>query len=73
MIAIISTFIIILILYLRKIYNDKKDSNSLTESSTNILQLQIDDKKIDSENCWKNKKLKLFKFKTFSSGLEKTI
>ena len=67
MIAIISTFIIILILYIRKIYNDKKDSNSLTESSTNILQLQIDDKKVDSEKIIERikKKFKLFKFKIF--------
>ena len=72
MIAIISTFIIILILYLRKIYNDKKDSNSLTESSTNILQLQIDDKKIDSEKIVERikKNLNYLNLKSFSSGLE---
>ena len=72
MIAIISTFIIILILYLRTIYNDKKDSNSLTESSTNILQLQIDDKKIDSEKIVERikKNLNYLNLKSFSSGLE---
>lgn len=72
MIAIISTFIIILILYLRKIYNDKKDSNSLTESSTNILQLQIDDKKIDSEKIVERikKNLNYLNLKSFSSGLD---
>ena len=72
MIAIISTFIIILILYIRKIYNDKKDSNSLTESSTNILQLQIDDKKIDSEKIVERikKNLNYLNLKSFSSGLD---
>ena len=72
MIAIISTFIIILILYLRKIYNDKKDSNSLTESSTNILQLQIDDKKIESEKIVERikKNLNYLNLKSFSSGLD---
>ena len=72
MIAIISTFIIILILYIRKIYNDKKDSNSLTESSTNILQLQIDDKKIDSEKIIERikKNLNYLNLKSFSSDLE---
>ena len=72
MIAIISTFIIILILYLRKIYNDKKDSKSLTESSTNILQLQIDDKKIDSEKIIERikKNLNYLNLKSFSSGLD---
>ena len=72
MIAIISTLIIILILYLRKIYNDKKDINSLTESSTNILQLQIDDKKIESEKIVERikKNLNYLNLKSFSSGLE---
>ena len=72
MIAIISTFIIILILYIRKIYNDKKDSNSLTESSTNILQLQIDDKKVDSEKIIERikKNLNYLNLKSFSSDLE---
>lgn len=72
MIAIISTFIIILILYIRKLYNDKKDSNTLTESSTNILQLQIDDKKIDSDKIIERikKNLNYLNLKSFSSDLE---
>ena len=54
------------------IYNDKKDSNSLTESSTNILQLQIDDKKIDSEKIIERikKNLNYLNLKSFSSDLE---
>lgn len=49
LLAIISTFLIISILYLRKMYQDKKSSISISDSSTNILQLQIFDNKFDSD------------------------
>lgn len=72
MIAIISTILIISILYLRKIFNDKKDANSLTESSTNILQIQIDDNKVDSQKIIERikKNLNYLNLKSFSSDLE---
>ena len=40
LIASIATFITVIILYLRKIYLDKTNDNSISESSTNILQIQ---------------------------------
>ncbi len=40
-ISIIATLITIIILYLRKSYNDKKKMSNFTSSSTNILQIQI--------------------------------
>ncbi len=48
LVAIIATLITLLILYFRKIYNDKKNVSSLSETSTNILQIQIDNKNIKS-------------------------
>tara|TARA_Y100000992_G_scaffold302442_1_gene276620 strand:- start:2623 stop:3339 length:717 start_codon:yes stop_codon:yes gene_type:complete len=48
LVAIIATLITVLILYLRKIYNDKKNVSSLSETSTNILQIQIDNKNTKS-------------------------
>ena len=38
--SIIATFITVTILYLRKIYINKNNVNNITESSTNILQIQ---------------------------------
>ena len=40
-IAIIATLLTILILYIRKIYYDKKIGKNISASSTNILQIQI--------------------------------
>ncbi len=40
-ISIIATLITIIILHLRKSYNDKKKMSNFTSSSTNILQIQI--------------------------------
>jgi len=48
-IAIIATLITILILYFRKLYNDKKDKNAVNESSTNILQIELIGNKPNSE------------------------
>ncbi len=48
-IAAIATLITILILYFRKLYNDKQDKNSVNESSTNILQIELIGNKPNSE------------------------
>ena len=48
-IAIIATLITIFILYIRKVYYDKKIGNNLSESSTNILQIQIIGQNQDSK------------------------
>ena len=50
LVAIIATLITLTILYIRKIYSDKKNLNSLSETSTNILQIQIDNKTIKSND-----------------------
>jgi len=41
LVSILATIITISILYLRKLYNDKRKISNITASSTNILQIQI--------------------------------
>jgi len=69
LVAIIATFLTLLILYLRKIYNDKKNSNQITASSTNILQLQLFNEKEKSEIIINDlkKSVNYFNLKSFSS------
>ena len=69
LVAIIATLITLLILYLRKIYNDKKNSNQITASSTNILQLQLFNEKEKSEIIINDlkKSVNYFNLKSFSS------
>ncbi len=69
LVAITSTFITVIILYLRKVYIDRKSLNNLIETSTNILQLQISDKKTDSEKLIERlkKNVNYLNLKSFSS------
>lgn len=69
LVAIIATFLTLSILYLRKIYNDKKNNNYISESSTNILQLQILNEKEKSETIINDLKkiVNYFNLKSFSS------
>lgn len=64
--SIIATFITVTILYLRKIYINKNNVNNITESSTNILQIQS--KKDASELIGDLKKnVKYLNLKSFSA------
>jgi hypothetical protein len=64
--SIIATFITVTILYLRKIYINKNNVNNITESSTNILQIQT--KKDASELIGDLKKnVKYLNLKSFSA------
>ena len=49
LLSIIATILTILILILRKIYNDKKNPDNLSETSTNILQIQLLNEKESSD------------------------
>ncbi len=71
-IAIIATFITITILYLRKIYSDKKNLDNISEASTNILQIQIVGQNQNSETLIKKlkKDMNYLNLKSFSSDNE---
>ena len=72
LVAIIATLITIIILYLRKIYNDKKNLTTLSDTSTNILQIQIDNKAVKSIEIIDRlkKKVNYLNLKSFASETE---
>lgn len=71
-IAIIATIITILILYLRKIYNDRVGKTDYIDTSTNILQIQITGQNEDSEKIINHikKNVNYLNLKSFSSENE---
>ena len=71
-IAIIATFIMITILFVRKIYNDKSSKNNFIDSSTNILQIQIAGQNQDSDKIINEikKNVNYLNLKSFSSDNE---
>jgi len=71
-IATIATLITITILYVRKIYNDKKNADNISEASTNILQIQIIGQNHNSDALIKRLKenLNYLNLKSFSSDNE---
>ena len=68
-VAIVSTIITLTILYLRKVYNDKKNDNSFTDTSTNILQIQIERENYNIDKILNNikKNVVYLNLKSFSS------
>ena len=72
LVAIIATLITIIILYFRKIYNDKKNLTTLSDTSTNILQIQIDNKAVKSIEIIDRlkKKVNYLNLKSFASESE---
>jgi len=73
-VAIVSTFVTLIILFLRKVYNDKKNDNSFTETSTNILQIQIEEKDYNIDEILNiiKKNVSYLNLKSFSSENEFT-
>ena len=71
-IAIIATLITIIILYIRKIYNDRKNTDNISDSSTNIMQIEILGQKQNSDALVKKlkKNLNYLNLKSFSSDNE---
>ena len=72
LVAIIATLVTIIILYFRKIYNDKKNLTTLSDTSTNILQIQIDNKAVKSIEIIDRlkKKVNYLNLKSFASETE---
>lgn len=69
LLSIIATILTILILILRKIYNDKKNPDNLSETSTNILQIQLLNEKESSDLLIKElkKSVNYLNLKSYSS------
>ena len=69
LLSIIATILTILILILRKIYNDKKNPANLSETSTNILQIQLLNEKESSDLLIKKlkKSVNYLNLKSYSS------
>lgn len=69
LVAIIATLLTLSILYARKIYSSKKNLKSLSETSTNILQIQIENKNIQTSDLIDNlkKNVNYLNLKSFSS------
>lgn len=69
LLSIIATILTILILILRKIYNDKKNPDNLSETSTNILQIQLLNEKESSDLLIKKlkKSVNYLNLKSYSS------
>ena len=72
LIASIATIITVTILYLRKVYLDKSNNMSISESSTNILQIQVTRNMEDTESLINNlkKDVKYLNLKSFSAEKE---
>tara|TARA_B110000971_G_scaffold103696_1_gene106654 strand:+ start:1145 stop:1873 length:729 start_codon:yes stop_codon:yes gene_type:complete len=72
LIASIATIITIIILYFRKIYIEKTKGSNITESSTNILQIQVTKDTEDMQELLSNlkKEVKYLNLKSFSSEKE---
>ena len=72
LVAIIATVITIVILYFRKVYYDKKGSNNISETSTNIMQIQISGQKQNSDSVVSQIKsdVNYLNLKSFSSENE---
>ena len=65
----IATVITVSILFLRKIYTHKNNNGNISESSTNILQIQVTNDSDDMENVINDlkKDVKYLNLKSFSA------
>ena len=73
LVAIICTFFVILILFIKKYFDNKKNENNLTDSSVNVLQIEISDKNKGIEEIIKILKTKTLYLKLKSFRIEKKV
>ena len=75
LIAIIATFVTIVILYIRKFYYDKINKDNYTELSTNIIQIQFFGKKQNTDEILSKikKNVNYLNLKSFSSDKDSRI
>ena len=73
LVSIICTFFIIIILFLKKYYDDKKNSQNLSDSSVNVMQIEITDSKDGIEKIIESLKSETLYLKLKSFRVEKNI
>jgi len=72
-VSIICTFFIIIILFLKKYYDDKKNNLNLSDSSVNVMQIEITDSKDGIEKIIEALKSETLYLKLKSFRVEKDI
>jgi lysylphosphatidylglycerol synthetase-like protein (DUF2156 family) len=73
LVSIICTFFIIIILFSKKYYDDKKNNQNLSDSSINVMQIEIKDSKYGVEKIIETLKTKTLYLKLKSFRIEKNI
>ena len=73
LVSIICTFFIIIILFVKKYYDDKKNSQNLSDSSVNVMQIEITDNKDGIEKIIESLKSETLYLKLKSFRVEKNI
>ena len=73
LVSIICTFFIIIILFSKKYYDDKKNNQNLSDSSINVMQIEIKDSKDGVEKIIETLKTKTLYLKLKSFRIEKNI
>ncbi|MBD1156588.1 DUF4956 domain-containing protein [Pelagibacterales bacterium SAG-MED20] len=73
LVSIICTFFIIIILFVKKYYDDKKNSQNLSDSSVNVMQIEITDSKDGIEKIIESLKSETLYLKLKSFRVEKNI
>ena len=72
-VSIICTFFIIIILFLKKYYDDKKNNLNLSDSSVNVMQIEITDSNDGVEKIIESLKSETLYLKLKSFRVEKNI
>ena len=73
LVSIICTFFIILILFIKKYYDDKKNDQNLSDSSVNVIQIEISDRSHKIKNITDILKKNTIYLKLKSFRVEKEI
>ena len=73
LVSIICTFFITIILFSKKYYDDKKKNKNFSDSSVNVMQIEITDDKDGIENVIENLKSETLYLKLKSFRVEKNI
>ena len=73
LVSTICTFLIILILFIKKYFDNQKNENNLSDSSVNVLQIEISDKNKGIEEIITALKTKTLYLKLKSFRIEKEV